>query len=78
VESADDPRLLILGGQIRKLRRDRDLSQEALADAASIHRNHLGAIEKGRKAVGILTLFKIADALGVAPAKLFDKPSIEN
>lgn len=59
------------GRHVRRLRRDRDLSQEALAELASIHRNHLGAIERGTKAAGLLTVFRLADALGVPPADLF-------
>lgn len=64
-------RLVKFGRQIRRLRQDRDLSQEALADLAATHRNHLGAIERGTKAAGLGTIFKLADALGVAPAQLF-------
>lgn len=69
--NSDSERLIRFGRHVRRLRRDRDLSQEALAEAASIHRNHLGAIERGTKAVGLMTIFRLADALGVPPATLF-------
>lgn len=57
---------------MRRLRRDRDLSQEALAEMASIHRNHLGAIERGTKTPSLTAILHLADALGVTPAQLLD------
>lgn len=69
---SDKERLVKFGKHVRRLRRERDLSQEALAEAAGIHRNHLGAIERGNKAAGLLTIFHLAEALGVGPAALFE------
>jgi transcriptional regulator with XRE-family HTH domain len=68
----EEQKLQILGRHIRRLRQDRDLSQEALADAANINRNHIGAIERGATKVGVDKLFRLADALGVTPAGLFE------
>ncbi len=53
-----------LGDEIRRLRRVRDVSQEALAAAAGLSLMHYGEIERGRRpAVRFDTLLKIADAL---------------
>ena len=52
-----------IGDAIRRLRRLKGISQEALADAASIDRSHLGRIERGERNLTVLNLLKIADAL---------------
>jgi transcriptional regulator with XRE-family HTH domain len=64
--------LLRLGDAIRARRRAKDLSQEALADAAGLDRSHMGKIERGERNVTTLLLVEIARALGVSVASLFD------
>ena len=61
---------LRLARNLRKLRADRSLSQEALADLASVHRNYLGGIERGERNVGIDNLEKLARALDISLAEL--------
>ena len=58
------------GRRIRVLRRDE--SQQMLADRATISREHWSEIENGNKEVGIITLEKIALALGVRPSELLE------
>ena len=48
------------------------LSQEALAAKAKIHRNHMGAIERGEANVTLLNMERIAKALGVKVRDLID------
>ena len=48
----------------------RGLSQEALADAAGLHRTHVSLIERHRRSVRLETLVRIACALKVEPAAL--------
>ena len=55
---------------MRRLRQERQLSQEALADKAGIHRNYLGGIERQERNVGLDNLEKIAEALGVSVSQL--------
>lgn len=59
-----------LARNVRKLRSERSLSQEALADLAGVHRNYLGGIERCERNVGIDNLEKLARALGVNIAEL--------
>jgi transcriptional regulator with XRE-family HTH domain len=54
----------------RELREKRGLSQEALADAAKLHRTHISLIERGQRSVRIETIARLATALKVQPAKL--------
>jgi transcriptional regulator with XRE-family HTH domain len=60
----------LLAASIRKLRHDRGLSQEALAERAGIHRTYLGSIEREERNVAIDNICRIAWALGVQPRDL--------
>lgn len=55
---------------IREWREDRELSQEALADAAGLHRTHISLIERGERSVRLATVYRLAVALEVQPADL--------
>lgn len=65
------PELLALAGAIRQLRRERDLSQEALAFAADVHPKHLSEIERANKDPRATTILRLAEALGVTVAALY-------
>jgi transcriptional regulator with XRE-family HTH domain len=58
------------GDRLRRVRLNKGLSQEALADAAGLHRTHISLIERGRRSVRLETLERLARALGVQPAEL--------
>ena len=62
----------LVGINIRKLRNDRQMSQEDLAFEAELDRSYLSEIENGHKSPGIEVLAKIAAALGVRITVLFD------
>lgn len=56
---------------LRRLRRERDLSQEALAFAADIHPKHLSDIERANTDPRATTVVRLADALGVEVSELY-------
>lgn len=70
IKTDKDGRLVKLGVAIRAARKDCDLSQEALADAAGIDRSHMGKIERGERNVSVLNVARVADALGVSITSL--------
>lgn len=70
---AVDPELLALGQTVRRLRVERDLSQEELADLAGLHRNYIGGIERGERNVGVKALFSLARGLKVEALELFKR-----
>ncbi len=57
--------LLAFGRKIRAEREHQHLSQEAFAEAASLHRNAIGVIERGECEPGLLVLLVLADTLGL-------------
>lgn len=57
---------------VRRLRKERGLSQEELAEAAGVHRTYVGMIERGEKNVTIYNIERIALALQVRPGSLLD------
>ena len=61
---SDEKLLRVLGERIRELRKDAVLSQEALAERAEIHVNHLRRIELGQANPTYLVLLRLAKALG--------------
>lgn len=65
---------VIVGANIRRLRKERGDSQEKLAAEAKIAMRHLGFVERGQINASVEVVGQIADALGVNPGKLFEKP----
>jgi transcriptional regulator with XRE-family HTH domain len=58
------------GRHIRRLRRDRDLTQDQLAERAGLDPRVIRFVESGERDVGISTLWMLASALGVEVADL--------
>lgn len=63
-------RIEALAAVVRQTRLQRNLSQEKLAEAARIHRNAMGRIERSDVSMSVGTLWQIADALDVSAAAL--------
>lgn len=60
-----------LGQRIRKIRTKLGYTQESFADACGLHRNYMGAIERGEQNITIKTLQIVARGLGISVSKLF-------
>jgi transcriptional regulator with XRE-family HTH domain len=59
-----------LAAVFRRHRLKRELSQEALAEAAGVHRNYIGLVERGELAPTVEVAKRIAGALGNSLAML--------
>jgi transcriptional regulator with XRE-family HTH domain len=64
------PLAVKLGASIREVRLKRGISQERLAERASLSKNSIGNIERGEFDVTVATLKRVADALGQSGAEL--------
>lgn len=61
-----------VGKRIRELRKKKGWSQERLADEAGLHRAYMWGVEQGLRNPSLRNLARIADALVVGLADLFD------
>ena len=61
-----------LGARIRKLREERNISQQDLAAICNFEKSNMARIESGRTNTTILTLYKISIALKVSLSLLVD------
>lgn len=61
-----------IGGRIRRLRRQRRLSQADLAQALGISASYLNLIEHNRRKITVPLLFALAGQFGVEPGELMD------
>jgi transcriptional regulator with XRE-family HTH domain len=59
-----DEKLRALGRTIRRIRRERELSQEAVAAAGGVHPNQVGRLERGVADVHTSTMLRVVDGLG--------------
>ena len=59
--------------RVRTVRQAKGLSQEKLAEEAGIHRTYLGGIELGLRNPSLRNIARIAKALGISVADLFQK-----
>lgn len=55
----------VIALNVRRLRRERGLSQEAFADECGLHRTYVGAIERAERNVSIDNIERMATALRV-------------
>jgi transcriptional regulator with XRE-family HTH domain len=68
--------ILAFGHHLRRLRRARKLTQEALADYAEISRPTVQRIEKGQAAPTLEVLLSLSQVLKVPLRDLIDAPGI--
>lgn len=59
-----------LGLTLRRIRRERGLTQAQLADETGYHRNFIGLVERGERSLSIRTLYNLAVVLGVRPSSM--------
>ena len=61
---------VVFGLVLRRVRKEANLSQEALALEADLQRNYISLIELGTNQPTITTIFKLASALKIKPNEL--------
>lgn len=67
-----------VGGRLRELRQERELSMRALARESGLSANALSMIERGRTSPSVSTLYKLADAMGIPITAFFREEPPKN
>ncbi len=62
----------LFGERVRSLRKEKGLSQEALALDCDLDRTYIGGVERGERNISLVNIHKIANALGVKARELFN------
>jgi transcriptional regulator with XRE-family HTH domain len=60
----------VFGTVVRQLRQQRQLSQEALGFATTLDRAFISQLENGHKQPSLLTILRLATALGISASEL--------
>ena len=60
------------GQNVQRIRKERNISQEKLAEYAGLHRTYIGMIERAEKNITLCNIEKIAKALNVKISELVD------
>ena len=60
------------GANLRILRKQRHLSQEALSHLSGLDRTYIGSVERGERNISLINIYKIAQALEISVKELFN------
>ena len=61
----------IIGERIKNKRKEKDWTQEQLAELANMHPTYVGKMERGDKSATLDSLEKVVNALGISYVELF-------
>lgn len=61
-----------LARNLQKLRQEKNLTQEAFADEADVHKTYISGLERGARNPTIVVVDRLARALGVKLGALLD------
>lgn len=70
--AASTPARVVFGENLRRARMSRGLSQEAIGQAAGVHRTFVGAVERAENNVSIDSMEKLSIAVGRSLMDLLD------
>lgn len=60
----------VMAINMRRLRHDKDMTQEEVAERSGLSTRYIGSIERGKVSASVSILGKVADALDVDPCEL--------
>jgi len=69
---------IAFGIVLRKLRQERQLSQETLALDAGLQRNFISLLERGLNSASLKTIFKLSSALQISPTDFIGLVELES
>lgn len=60
----------LVGANFARIRRERGLTQEQVAELSGFSQQYLSGLERGRRNPTVVTLFELGQVLGVGPIDL--------
>lgn len=66
-----ESQLKAFGAQVKRLRKQQGLTQEALAERSGLSARYVSRVELGNVNLGLTAILQIAEGLAVEPAALF-------
>ena len=60
----------LVGRNVARIRRNRGLTQEQLAELSGFSQQYISGLEQGRRNPTVITLYELATALGVSHMEL--------
>ncbi|MCE6076362.1 helix-turn-helix domain-containing protein [Agrobacterium vitis] len=60
----------VMAVNLRRIRHDKNLTQEQLAERTNVSMRYIGSIERGKVSASVTVLGQIAEALGIDPCEL--------
>jgi transcriptional regulator with XRE-family HTH domain len=67
----------VIGANVRRYRLQADLTQARVAEMMGVDRAYVSALERGERNPTVLSLWQVAEALGVHIAKFFDETTLD-
>lgn len=61
---------LLFASNMKRIRLEKNLTQEAVAEGAGLHPNYVSSVERGQRNISINNIERIACALGVGMPEL--------
>ena len=62
--------IIRFGKNVQRIRKEKNISQEKLAEYAGLHRTYIGMIERFERNITLINAEKVANALGVEICEL--------
>ena len=66
------------GQNLKKMRVEKEISQERLAFMAKLHRTYISDVERGNRNISLINIEKIAKALNIDLRDLLNDPQKSN
>lgn len=63
--------LIEFGKRVQRLRRERQWSQEELADRSGFHRTYIGFIERGERNISLKAINTLCQTFGIPITEIF-------
>lgn len=61
---------VIVGSNFARIRKERGLTQERVAELSGFTQSYIGWLERGKRNPTVISVFHLAEALGVTPTDL--------